>query len=70
VALENLDEAVWFQDLQHDGTKIHQYPLGPQHTDRFRPRPQQLLRQLPKIHFPEPLRVVDAQIRSSWILLR
>jgi hypothetical protein len=29
VALENLDEAIWFQDLKIDGTKIRQHPWGP-----------------------------------------
>jgi hypothetical protein len=30
VGLEHLDEAVWFEHLTIDGTKIHQHPLAPQ----------------------------------------
>ena len=30
VGLEHLDEAVWFEHLKIDGTKIHQHPLAPQ----------------------------------------
>ena len=70
VALENLDEAIWFQDLKIDGTKIHQYPLGPQITpidlDAVR---ENLYDSLPKIHLPELPLEIDAQIRFSWILL-
>jgi hypothetical protein len=71
VALENLDEAVWFQDLQNHGTNIHQHPLGPQITPiDFDPVRNNFYDSLPKIHLPEPLRIVDAQIRFGWILLR
>ena len=70
VALENLDEAVGFQDLKIDGTKIHQHPLGPQlnpvDLDSVRGA---LYDSFPTIHLPELMLDVDAQIRFSWILL-
>jgi TnpA family transposase len=70
VALENLDEAIWFQDLKIDGTKIHQYPLGPQITPiDLDPVRENLYDSLPKIHLPELPLEIDAQIRFSWILL-
>jgi TnpA family transposase len=70
VALENLDEAISFQDLKIDGTKIHQHPLGPQITPiDLAPVRDNLYDSLPKIHLPELLLEVDAQIRFSWILL-
>jgi hypothetical protein len=30
VGLEHVDEAVWFEHLKIDGTKIHAHPLAPQ----------------------------------------
>ena len=68
--LENLDEAVCFEDLKVDGTKIHQHPLGPQITPvDLDPVRDSLYDSLPKIHLPEILLEIDAQIRFSWILL-
>ena len=70
VALENLDEAIWFQDLKIERTKIHHHPLGPQITPiDLDPVRNGLYDSLPKIHLPELLLEVDAQIRFSWILL-
>jgi hypothetical protein len=60
---------VWFEELKIDGTKIRQHPLGPHVTpvdlDSVR---DCLYGSLPKIHLPEVLLDIDAQIRFRWIL--
>lgn len=62
VALENLDEAIRFQGLKIDGTKIHQYPLEPQITPiDLDPVGDGLYDSLPKIHLPGLPLEVDAK---------
>ena len=70
VGLEHLDEAVWFEHLKIDGTKIHQHPLAPQEApfdlEAIR---EELYACLPAVHLPELIMAIDAEIRFSWILL-
>jgi TnpA family transposase len=70
VGLEHLDEAVWFEHVKIDGTKIHQHPLAPQEApaelDSIR---EELYANLPTVHLPELMMAMDSEIRFSWILL-
>jgi TnpA family transposase len=70
VGLEHLDEAVWFEHLKIDGTKIHQHPLAPQEApeelDSIR---EEIYANLPNVHLPELMMAIDSEIRFSWILL-
>jgi len=70
VALEYVAEAVWFEELDIEGTKIHQHRLGlhdtPPDLPGFR---DALLASLPMVHLPQILIDVDAKIRFSWLLL-
>jgi len=70
VALEYVAEAVWFEDLEIEGTKIHQHRLGPHDTPYDLPEVRDaMLATLPMIHLPEIVVDVDAKVRFSWILL-
>ncbi|MGH8322905.1 MAG: Tn3 family transposase, partial [Steroidobacteraceae bacterium] len=70
VALEYVAEAVWFEELEVDGTKIHQHRLGPHDTPYDLPAVRDALQaSLPMVHLPEILVEIDAKIRFSWILL-
>jgi TnpA family transposase len=70
VALENVAEAVWFEELEIEGTKIHQHRLGPHDTPAGLPDFRDaLLATLPMVHLPEILIDIDAKVRFSWLLL-
>jgi hypothetical protein len=70
VALEYVDEAVWFEDLEIEGTKIHQHRLGPHDTPYDLPEVRDAMQAtLPMVHLPEIVVDVDARVRFSWILL-
>jgi hypothetical protein len=70
VALEYVAEAVWFQELDIEGTKIHQHRLGPHDTPPDLPELRDaLLGSLPMVHLPQILVDVDARVRFSWLLL-
>ena len=70
VGLEHLDEAVWFEHLKIDGTKIHQHPLAPQEAPpELESIREELYASLPCIHLPELIMSIDSEIRFSWILL-
>ena len=63
--LEHLDEAVWFEHLKIDGTKIHQHPLTPQKT----PEGIEWIREepygnLPPVHLPE---LMMTEQQTCWI---
>ena len=69
-ALEYVAEAVWFDELEIDGTKIHQHRLGPHDTPPELPEVRAaLLATLPMVHLPQILVDVDAKVRFSWLLL-
>src|ERR1700730_8744444 len=64
VALEYVAEAVWFDELEIDGTKIHQHRLGPHDTPPELPEVRAaLLATLPMVHLPQILVDVDAKVR-------
>jgi TnpA family transposase len=70
VGFEHLDEAVWFEHLKIDGTKIHQHPLAPQETPpELESIREELYASLPTVHLPELIIAIDSEIRFSWILL-
>ena len=70
VGLEHLEEAVWFEHLQIDGTKVHQHPLSPQNKDPdAEPIREEIYASFPTIHLPELMMAVDSEVRFSWILL-
>ncbi len=70
VGLEHLDEAVWFEHLKIDGTKIHQHPLAPQEApEGLESVREDLYASLPTVHLPELMMAIDSEIRFSWILL-
>jgi len=70
VGLEHLDEAVWFEHLKIDGTKIHAHPLAPQETpEELESIREDLYASLPAVHLPELMMAIDSEIRFSWILL-
>ena len=70
VALEYVAEAVWFEELEVEGTKIHQHRLGPHDTPYDLPAVRDAMHaSLPMIHLPEILVEIDAKVRFSWILL-
>jgi TnpA family transposase len=70
VALEDVAEAVWFEHLEIDGTKIHQHRLGPHDTPYDLPEVRDAMyASHPMIHLPEIVVDVDAKVRFSWILL-
>jgi Domain of unknown function (DUF4158)/Tn3 transposase DDE domain len=70
VGLEHLDEAVWFEHLKIDGTKIHQHPLAPQEApEELESIREELYASLPTIHLAELMMAIDSEIRFSWILL-
>ena len=70
VALEHVAEAVWFEDLEIEGTKVHQHRLGPHDTPPDLPEVRDaLLATLPMVHLPQILVDVDAKVRFSWLLL-
>jgi TnpA family transposase len=70
VGLDHLDEAVWFEHLKIDGTKIHQHPLAPQEApEELESIREELYASLPTVHLPELMMAIDSEIRFSWILL-
>src|SRR6202453_2912351 len=70
VGLEHLDEAVWFEHVKIDGTKIHQHPLAPQEAPAvLESIREELYSNLPTVHLPELMMAIDSEIRFSWILL-
>jgi TnpA family transposase len=70
VGLEHLDEAVWFEHLRIDGTKIHQHPLAPQETPPdLEATREELYASLPTVHLPDLIMAIDSETRFSWILL-
>jgi TnpA family transposase len=70
VGLEHLDEAVWFEHLKIEGTKIHQHPLAPQEApEELESIREELYKSLPSVHLPELMMAIDSEIRFSWILL-
>jgi hypothetical protein len=70
VGLEHLDEAVWFEHVKIDGTKIHQHPLAPQGAPAgLESIREELYANLPTVHLPELMMAMDSEIRFSWILL-
>ena len=70
VALEYVAEAVWFEELDIEATKIHQHRLGPHDTPPDLPELRDaLLGSLPMVHLPQILVDVDARVRFSWLLL-
>ncbi len=70
VGLEHLDEAVWFEHLKIDGTKIHAHPLAPQEApEELESIREELYASLPAVHLPELMMAIDSEIRFSWILL-
>jgi TnpA family transposase len=70
VGFEHLDEAVWFEHLKIDGTKIHQHSLAPQHAPaELESIREELYASLPTVHLPELMMAIDSEIRFSWILL-
>lgn len=70
VGLEHLEEAVWFEHLTIDGTKIHQHPLAPQQApEELESIREELYASLPSIHLPELMMAIDSEIRFSRILL-
>jgi hypothetical protein len=70
VGLDHLDEAVWFEHLKIDGTKIHQHPLAPQEAPpELESVREELYASLPSIHLPELMMAIDSEVRFSWILL-
>jgi hypothetical protein len=70
VGLEHLDEAVWFEHLKSDGTKIHQHPLAPQEvTEELESIREELYASLPTVHLPELMMAIASEIRFGWILL-
>ena len=70
VGLEHLDEAVWFEHIKIDGTKIHQHPLAPQEAPaELESIREELYANLPAVHLPELMMAIDSEIRFSWILL-
>ena len=70
VGLEHLEEAVWFEHLKIEGTKVHQHPLAAQENppDLEFVR-EELYGSLPSVHLPELIMAMDSEIRISWILL-
>ena len=69
VGLEHLDEAVWFEHLKIDGTKIHAHPLAPQEApEELESIREELYASLPAVHLPELMMAIDSEIRFSWIL--
>ena len=70
VGLEHLDEAVWFEHVKIDGTKIHQHPLAPQEAlPELESIREELYANLPNVHLPELMMAIDSELRFSWILL-
>ena len=70
VALEYVAEAVWFEELEIEGTKIHQHRLGPHDTPPALPEVRDaLMASLPMVHLPDILVDIDARVRFSWLLL-
>ena len=68
--LEYVAQAVWFEELEIEGTKIHQHRLGPHDTPSDLPEVRDaLLATLPMVHLSEILVDVDAKVRFSWLLL-
>ena len=70
VGLEQLDEALWFEHLRIDGTKIHQHPLAQQETPPdLEATREELYASLPTVHLPDLIMAIDSETRFSWILL-
>ena len=67
---EQLSDAVCFERVGLDGTKLHVHALAPQGAPADTEAARAALSgALPTIHLPELMLEVDASVRFSWILL-
>ena len=70
VALEHVAEAIEFEDLEIEGTKIHQHRLAAHDTPPELTQVRDaVMASFPMIHLPEILVEIDARVRFSWLLI-